>query len=357
VFEWCSDWFGTYPGGGVTDPTGPNSGSSGLIRGGSWYDGARDCRSIFRRGIVHSLRRSALGFRVALAPVLNKVIEPPPQQATKAQLTNQENQIVSEETPNRKTAAVDIPDQGNPWTVPELGLKMVWIKPGTFTMGNPESEKHRRNIEGPQTQVTVSKGLWLGKFEVTQGEYEKLIGSNPSYTKSKGKRAPVETVSWDDAVAFSKKLTDQERQADRLPSNYEYRLPTDAEWEYACRAGTTTRFSYGDDLEYNQLNDYGWYRSNSNNTSHLVGEKKPNPWGIYDMHGNVEEWCLDYNTDFYWRVSMVDPTGTRSGTSRVFRGGSRFSDARYCQSAYRSKDLPSYRSNVLGFRVALAPSL
>ncbi len=143
---------------------------------------------------------------------------------------------------------------------------MVWIRPGTFTMGSPSGEKHRRDWEGPQTKVTISRGFWMSKYEVTQAEYKAVMGNNPSYFK--GNNKPVGKVSWNDAVAYCAKLTEQEKAAGRLPGGYEYRLPTEAEWEYACRAGTTTRFIFGDDES--QLGEYAWYASNSSNTTHPV---------------------------------------------------------------------------------------
>jgi eukaryotic-like serine/threonine-protein kinase len=172
---------------------------------------------------------------------------------------------------------------------------MVWIPPGTFLIGSPEDEVDRSENEGPQTQVTLTQGFWMGKHEVTQGEYLAVVGSNPSYFNGvQGEtdygtdlNRPVESVSWDDAVAYCAALTARERAAGRAPMSYAYRLPTEAEWEYACRAGTTTRFSYGDDPGYTHLRDYAWYEGNSERQTHPVGQKLPNPWGLYDMHGNV----------------------------------------------------------------------
>jgi formylglycine-generating enzyme required for sulfatase activity len=148
-------------------------------------------------------------------------------------------------------------------------------------------------------------------------------------------------------------LTGKERAAGRLPVGYEYRLPTEAEWEYGCRAGTTTVFSFGDDES--KLGEYGWYNSNSSNTTHPVGEKKPNGWGLYDVHGNVFEWCQDWRGD-YPGGSVTDPQGAATGSYRVRRGGYWYSGAGYCRSEYRNDfDEPGSRSDGVGFRPVLAP--
>ena len=238
------------------------------------------------------------------------------------------------------------PDEEQAWTVPGLNLEMAYIRPGTFTTGSPNSEEGHRNDEGPQTQVTLSKGYWLGKTVVTQDQWEALMGSNPS--NFKGADRPVETVSWDDAMEFCRKLTERERSAGRLPEGYEYTLPTEAQWEYACRAGATG--PYGGD---GNLNDMGWYNQNSGNTTHPVGKKLANAWGLYDMHGNVWEWCFDWYGN-YSGGTVRDPTGPASGSARVFRGGCWFQDGVGCRSAFRSWHEPGYRLFNLGFRLALS---
>ena len=230
---------------------------------------------------------------------------------------------------------------------------LVWIKPGTFTMGSPTDEVDRLDTEGPQTQVTISQGFWMSKYETTQEEFLAVMGTNPSCC-SKGDANPVERFWWNEATNYCGRLTVRERAAGRLPTGYAYRLPTEAEWEYACRAGTTTRFNFGDDLSYTQLSDYAWYSSNSGGTSQPVGLKQPNAWGLYDMHGNVWEWCLDwYGT--YPGGSVTDPRGLTTGLDRVFRGGSRNCDAGLCRSAIRSSYLPNIRFDDVGFRPVLAP--
>ena len=184
----------------------------------------------------------------------------------------------------------------------------------------------------------------MGVHEVTQAQYEQVMGVNPS--EYKGANNPVEMVSWEDAVEFCRRLS--ELPAEKAAGNV-YRLPTEAEWEYACRAGTTTKFSFGDDES--DFGEYGWYRENSGRTTHPVGSKLPNAWGLYDMHGNVWEWCQDWYGD-YPSGSVTDPSGATSSSFRVLRGGGWDYSADGCRSAFRGRDLPSCRDyGRLGFRV------
>jgi len=214
-----------------------------------------------------------------------------------------------------------------------IGMQFKLLPGGTFTMGEG-GEAHK---------VTLTKPFELGVYEVTQEQYQKVMGSNPSGFK--GPQNPVEQVSWNDAVAFCRKLSE-------LPSEksggYVYRLPTEAEWEYACRAGTTTTYSFGD--SESELGAYAWYIDNSGRTTHPVGGKKPNAWGLYDMHGNVFEWCQDWLGD-YPSGSVTDPTGAASGSARVYRGGSWDDYAGSCRSANRYRNSPEFRDDYLGFRV------
>jgi formylglycine-generating enzyme required for sulfatase activity len=214
-------------------------------------------------------------------------------------------------------------------------------------MGSPESESGRSGDEHHH-QVTLTRPYYLGVYPVTQEEYERVMGSNPSGFK--GKRHPVENVSWDDAMAFIAQLNTL---ASKKSLGGSYRLPTEGEWEYACRAGTTTAYSFGD--SESELKKYGWYFENSRITTHPVGEKLPNGWGLYDMHGNVWEWCADWYDD-YPIIAVTDPTGPTVGSFRVFRGGSWNFVAAYCRSADRSGIDPSFRDFGSGLRVAVSPS-
>ena len=237
---------------------------------------------------------------------------------------------------------IPVAEFGQPWTVPELGLTVMPVAAGTFAMGSKNGEASER----PVTQVTITKPFWLGRTEVTQREWTALMGSNPSHFK--GDLLPVENVSWTLAMEFCRKLTERERAADRLPAAYAYTLPTEAQWEYACRAGSTGDFA-GD------IADMAWHEGNSGNTTHAVGAKKPNVWGLYDMHGNVWEWCSDSYADKLKGGSVTDPK-TTSGASRVRRGGSWVINALYCRSAFRGKGEPDFLNSSLGFRVALVPA-
>ncbi|MDC0292966.1 formylglycine-generating enzyme family protein [Verrucomicrobia bacterium] len=236
--------------------------------------------------------------------------------------------------------------------VPELNLEMMPIPSGTFLMGGTDYEEGWDDDEGPQTTVTITKPFWLGKTEVTQSQWEAVMGNNPS--RFKGDDLPMTNINWHDAVDFCEKLNAIKH--DTLPDGYRYTLPTEAQWEYACRAGTTTRFCYGDD--YNQLGQYAWNEDNSSDKTHPVGEKQPNDWGLHDMHGNVWEWCLDGYSDSYLEGSVSDPQNFKISSFQVVRGGSWFSIARYCRSLSRSKNPPNRtRLGNLGFRIALSPVL
>jgi formylglycine-generating enzyme required for sulfatase activity len=222
-------------------------------------------------------------------------------------------------------------------------MELVPIQAGSFLMGSENGDSD----EKPVHRVTLTKPFWLGKFEVTQAQYEALISKNRS--EFKGARNPVECVSWNDAVEFCRKLTERERAAGRLPSGYEYRLPTEAEWEYGCRAGTTSDYA-GD------LDQMAWYAENSGGRTHEVGTKQPNAWGLHDMHGNVWEWCLDwYDEGYYARLPNSDPVNTAAATNRVKRGGSWFNVASYVRSAFRNRYWPDGTYIFLGFRACLAP--
>jgi formylglycine-generating enzyme required for sulfatase activity len=218
-------------------------------------------------------------------------------------------------------------------------------------MGSPSTEQDRVTDEGPQTVVTLTRGLWMGRYEVTQGEYLAVMGDNPS-TFTTDLNLPVDHVSWEDATNYCATLTRRERSAGRLPAGWAYRLPTEAEWEYAARAGTTTRSSFGDDPSYSQLGNSAWFWSNSVSQTRPVGQMQANPWGLYDAHGNVWEWWVDWY-GAYAGGAVTDPMGANTGSYRVFRDGSWNGDGQLCRSARRNWDGPSNRYYDLGLRVVL----
>ena len=259
---------------------------------------------------------------------------------------------------------------------PSPSPRMVWIPPGTFVMGSPESEALRWPDETQHT-VTLTKGFYMGKYAVTQGEYLALMGSNPSYFTTRDNNGnpispdlnrPVETVSWDDATNYCAHLTQQEQSVGRLPAGWVYRLPTESEREYACRAGTTTAFNFGSGIRGGMANFYDYYEYDAAigdivvaspavpwlPRTTTVGSYAPNAWGLHDMHGNVWEWCRDLYGP-YPTGSVVDPQGWPTGSYRVFRGGCWGLNGRVCRSADRYYYNPSYRFSFVGFRVVLAP--
>ena len=224
-------------------------------------------------------------------------------------------------------------------------------------MGSPASETHRRTNE-TQHRVKLTQPFYLGVHEVTQRQWQVLMGDEPwkrkDYVKV-GSSYPATYISWDDATKFCKALTKQERLAGRITALQSYRLPTEAEWEYACRAGTTSAYSFGDNAS--KLKEYGWVDEDAGkNRLQPIGSKKPNPWGLFDMHGNVWEWCSDGFGD-YPNTAATDPENTKAVADRVYRGGGWSSDARYARSAHRSWDSPDRKYFFLGFRVALSPAV
>jgi formylglycine-generating enzyme required for sulfatase activity len=241
-----------------------------------------------------------------------------------------------------------------------IGMTLVVIPAGTFRMGSPPSEAERSDDEGPQHEVTITRPFYLGIYPVTQRQYEAVMAENPSYFssgKGGGPDFPVERVSWYDAVAFCRKLSElpAEKEAGRV-----YRLPTEAEWEYACRGGLPTPFTSGVTLSSREANFNGNYpygvtaRGPYLERTTKVGSYPPNPFGLFDMHGNIWEWCSDYYERNYYRNSpRYDPPGPPAGTLRVVRGGSCLQIGRFCRSAYRFGVSPENRDLDVGMRVVM----
>ena len=241
-----------------------------------------------------------------------------------------------------------------------IGMKLIYCPSGSFRMGSPAGEKYRDKDE-EQVSVTISKGFYLGKYSVTQAEFKAVMGTTPwagNRLVKEGDDYPATYVDWNDAAEFCRKLTARESQAGRLPQGYVYALPTEAQREYACRAGTTTAYSFGDDA--GNLRDYAWWsgivgdgNAKTEHYAHRVGQKKPNPWGLYDMHGNVWEWCRDFYAEKL--PGGTDPL-VETGSSRVGRGGSWNVDVSDCRSANRNRLVPGVRISPLGFRGSLVPA-
>lgn len=260
------------------------------------------------------------------------------------------NRTVMDIEARRVSAAKPAPfDTASPsnQVIAGLNLELIWVKPGSFTNGSPADEPFRDKAEDPRTHIILTKGFWLGRTEVTQAQYESLMQTNPSTFTAVGSNAPVEEVSWLDAMEFCRVLTDREKAAGRLPDRYEFTLPTEAQWEYAYRAGTTG--SYPGNPE-----EMEWYDKNSGATTHPVALKQPNPWGFYDMSGNVLEWCFDWYGP-YPGGTVNDPVGPARGFFKMARGGSWRNAIQVGRSAARAGGSIGRRDYTIGFRLALAP--
>jgi formylglycine-generating enzyme required for sulfatase activity len=232
--------------------------------------------------------------------------------------------------------------------VNSIGMKLKLIPAGEFQMGSPDAEPYHYDDE-TRHLVKISMPFYLGVYEVTQQQYEKIMGARPWEDKDRvreGADYPAVWVSWDDAVEFCRRLSTQE--------GVEYRLPTEAEWEYACRGGTTTAYSFGDDEA--KLGQYAWYEKNASSIGedypHRVGQKLPNRWGLYDMHGNVWEQTQDWKEPYGSEKVVSDPMGPAQGIERVSRGGSSYEPSFNARSAGRANKPPDFRNSILGFRVA-----
>lgn len=298
VWEWVQDWFGSYPAGEVSDPRGPASGEGRVFRGGSWAHGYPSlCRTGYRNQAAPDKSYFVVGFRLARtprAPVAGKVDRPSAHE-----------------------------------------LEFVNIPAGRFAMGREDGDGR----EYPVREVRITRPFELGKYEVTQAQWRAVMGADPAAFKGAGR--PVEQVSWDEVQRFIQKLNERN-------DGYRYRLPSEAEWEYACRAGSTGDFA-GD------LDAMAWYHNNSGGETHPVGLKAPNAWGLHDMHGNLFEWVEDWYGD-YPGGRVDDPAGPASGRMKVRRGGSFAHDALRNRCSRRYRDVPDYRRDDIGFRVARTPA-
>ncbi len=336
VEEWCRDWYQKeLPGG--TDPE-VDLGYNRTFRGGNWVEFAWFCRSAFRRkGAPPASRIMFLGLRPAIVPSAPEKAEPKPTpRSTVASLTSAKK-------------------AGERWNRNGLKIAFRWCPAGRFTMGSPNSEKDRAAED--QVSVTLTHGFWLAETELTQGQWKALTETSPwsGFEDIKeGANYPVTCVCWDDAVKFCAELTKRERAAGRLPNDWKYDLPTEAQWEYACRAGAATAYAFGDDAS--KLGEYAWFDKNGKaageDYAHPVALKKANAWGLHDMHGNVCEWCRDW---FQYRLSGGTDPKAAVASDRVTRGGCWNGRASSCRSACRSMLAPVLSGIILGLRPAIVP--
>jgi formylglycine-generating enzyme required for sulfatase activity len=326
VWQWCDGWHGDYPQKDVVDPQGPEKGQFRMVRGGCFNNLPEEFRSARRNRVGPGYRECELGCRLCFSLEENGVLAP------------------KNEPPKKEAAAVP----PNPFTN-SIGMKFVWIPPGSFMMGSPKEEKERQTVGGgdeTQHKVTLTKGFYMDVYTVTQEQWQEVMGKNPSHFKGE-KNLPVEQVSWDDCQEFIKKLREKDKKL--------YRLPFEAEWEYSCRAGTTTPFHFGETISTDQANYdgeiYGTGKKGVFRGKTIpVGSLPANAWGLYDTHGNVWQWCQDLYGD-YPQKDVVDPTGPEKGQSRVMRGGSWHDDPQHCRSARRNWPPPGDRHSGVGFRL------
>ena len=417
VQQWCADWYSKdyYSQLQSSDPIGAPTGSNRVARGGDWHFSSCACRSAFRLSGEPTSRLHIRGFRVVMENAALVLADKPRDQKT---ATSTESSVPSTQASapiapktesviqNPKSEIPAPPPAVAPFDAAKakehqaawakhlnvqveitnsIGMKLVLIPPGEFEMGSPkevieeelkraENWYHTVPSEGPRHHVRITRPFYLGETEVTQGEYETVMGKNPSEFSATGKgkdkvagqdtkRFPVEQVFWRDADEFCRRLSNlsAEKSAGRR-----YRLPSEAQWEYACRSGSTGRWGFSRELiapataeekkhEESMVSVYGWCgHNNENGMTHAVAGKRANAWGMYDMHGNVWEWCADwYDESYYAKSPTDDPAGPETGSFRVRRGGSWKHLPKYSRSALRSAELAGFRNYDLGFRASL----
>ena len=312
VWEWCSDWYGDYSSAAQTDPTGPATGSDRVTRGGCLSHPAAPCRVANRSYYAPANSDGGLGLRLAYNN--------------------------DEETQFEGGGFVN-DGQNKVYTAIGVSFTMIAVKGGTFTMGATSEQTGATSDESPTHNVTLSD-YYIGETEVTQELWSAVMGSNPSHFTGDMQR-PVEKVSWDDCQTFISKLNELTGET--------FRLPTEAQWEYAARGGNKSKgYTYSGS---NEIDDVAWYFYNSDRTTHPVKTKAPNELGIYDMSGNLVEWCSDWY-DFYSSAAQTDPTGPATGSDRVTRGGCLSHPAAPCRVANRSYYAPANSDGGLGLRLA-----
>jgi formylglycine-generating enzyme required for sulfatase activity/serine/threonine protein kinase len=343
VWEWCEDWKADYPRGAVTDPKGPATGECRVLRGGSFDSFESKARSSVRVYFTPAYRLFDFGFRLARTTEIKTAAPKPDHEGVMPAIGNILIAPFTETKAKEAQKEVAISLQREVEEKEDLGkginLEMVLIPAGKFKMGSPASEKGR-DADETQHEVTLTKPYYMGKYEVTQEQWESVMGSNPS-SRTKGAKLPVTDVSWNDCQEFTTKLNKK--------TSGGFRLPTEAEWEYACRAGTTTAYSVGNSLTKADANS----GDGSEGSIKAVGNYKPNAFRLYDMHGNVWEWCNDWHGSLQGG-EVKDPIGTATGEYRVLRGGSFVTVVSSARSSNRSGELtPTGRGYYgVGFRLA-----
>ncbi|MCQ2324624.1 MAG: bifunctional serine/threonine-protein kinase/formylglycine-generating enzyme family protein [Paludibacteraceae bacterium] len=347
VWEWCQDRYGSYSSNSQTNPTGASGGSDCVFRGGSWYCYARFCRVSDRNYRTPSNRYSDVGLRLVLIP---HNVQEKQHQEQRIDSISYSQERKSKRPRERKQESADTTNNNTnnlAFNVNGVSLTMIRVEGGTFTMGaTSEQGSDAENYEKPTCLVTLSD-YYIGKYEVTQALWEAVMDNNPSHFK--GSTKPVENVSWNDCQNFIRKLN-------RLLSPYlcgnRFALPTEAQWEYAARGG---KKSLG--CKYtgsNSISSVAWYNENSGSSTHEVGRKSPNELGLYDMSGNIWEWCQDWNGS-YSSDPQTNPIGASSGSYHMLRGGSWFHVAKYSRVSSRRYSDPSLRDYDLGLRLVLLP--
>jgi formylglycine-generating enzyme required for sulfatase activity len=399
IDEWVTDGYSHYLGEAVTDPEGPAFFTGRIHRGGSWasFDGSylrSGKRSVPR---PPSTRYNSLGFRVAFKAIQPDTANPELTLAGTTVLTHSAGlpfvdpgfeahdardgiltanvtttgtvdvnstgtyvltYSVADAAGNQASATRTVTVTGNRSVDlnSTVAMDMLWVPSGTFTMGSPTTEAGRQADREDEHNVSLTQGFYLGKYEVTQAQYEAVTGTNPSEFNATGNgNRPVETVNWAEAVAFCTQLTTQEQAAGRLPAGWAYVLPTESQWEYACRAGTTSAYSWGATIASSNANynwDGGANDGNDFKQTRDVGQYAANSWGFFDMHGNVWEWTANwYQAAYPTGNPVIDPIGPATGSTRVYRGGSENNTGPVLRSARREDDPPSTRNHHIGFRV------
>ena len=404
VAEWTADWYGDYPKDETTDTRGPEQGSNRVYRGGSWSDGAASCRSACRASARVNARADGVGLRLVLvktdkAPPTptsddddaftfldapsksDAVTQAPEPQSPKTNSTPSDSVKTSSNTENsntrtqraakswsdsssrkpgyRQTLTIDIESifpeiEGWSSVVKEVEFAFRWIPAGSFMMGSPQKENGRKDDED-QHETRITQGFWILETEVTLEIWEDVMNDNPNQFND-SRLLPVENVSWNDCQRFLTKINSP----DICPEGVKFALPTEAQWEYACRAGTTTPFSFGNVLNWDYANCNGNYPYGADGKGERLGKTQkvgsypPNAWGLFDMHGNVWEWTSDWYA-LYPKDKSIDPTGPENGSHRVNRGGCWLDDAVACRAARRHADYPDYHSPNIGFRLILVP--